>query len=57
MNKHGWGGFFAILACRFHKYQPCDSKICLLPASVPVEWQFQIVSLDRQRAPHDIHHK
>jgi len=28
-----------------------------LPASVPVEWQFQIVPLDRQRAPEDIRHK
>jgi len=30
---------------------------CFLPASVPVEWQFQIVPLDRQRAPEDIRHK
>jgi len=28
-----------------------------LPASVPVEWQFRIVPLDRQRAPEDIRHK
>jgi len=39
------------------EYQACDSKICFLPASVPVEWQFQIVPLDRQRAPEDIRHK
>lgn len=38
-------------------YQACDSKICFLPASVPVEWQFQILPLDRQRAPEDIRHK
>jgi AhpC/TSA family/Disulphide bond corrector protein DsbC len=38
------------------EYQACDSKICFLPASVPVEWQFQIVPLDRQRAPEDIRH-
>src|SRR5579864_2738821 len=31
------------------EYQACDSKICFLPASVPVEWQFQILALDRQR--------
>jgi len=39
------------------EYQACDSKICFLPASVPVEWQFQIVPLDRQRAPEDIRHR
>jgi peroxiredoxin len=39
------------------EYQACDSKICFLPASVPVEWQFRIVPLDRQRAPEDIRHK
>jgi peroxiredoxin len=39
------------------EYQVCDSKICFLPASVPVEWQFTIVPLDRQRAPEDIRHK
>lgn len=38
-------------------YQACDSKICYLPASVPVEWQFQILPLDRQRAPEDVRHK
>jgi peroxiredoxin len=38
-------------------YQACDSKICYLPASVPVEWQLQIMALDRQRAPEDIRHK
>jgi peroxiredoxin len=39
------------------EYQACDSKICFLPASVPVEWQFQILPLDHQRAPEDIRHK
>jgi peroxiredoxin len=39
------------------EYQACDSKICFLPASAPVEWQFQILPLDRQRAPEDIRHK
>jgi peroxiredoxin len=39
------------------EYQACDSKICFLPASVPVEWHLQIVPLDRQRAPEDIRHK
>ena len=39
------------------EYQACDSKICFLPTSVPVEWQFQILPLDRQRAPEDIRHK
>lgn len=39
------------------EYQACDSKICFLPASVPVTWNLQIVPLDRQRAPDDIRHK
>ncbi|HEV2521551.1 MAG TPA: redoxin domain-containing protein [Candidatus Acidoferrales bacterium] len=39
------------------EYQACDSKICFLPASAPVEWQLQILPLDRQRAPEDIRHK
>lgn len=39
------------------EYQACDSKICFLLASVPVEWQLRIVPLDRQRAPEDIRHK
>jgi len=39
------------------EYQACDSKICFLPATVPVEWLLQIVPLDRQRAPEDIRHK
>jgi hypothetical protein len=38
-------------------YQACDSKICYLPASVPVKWQVQVLPLDRQRAPEDIRHK
>jgi len=39
------------------EYQACDSKICFLPATVPLEWQLQILPLDRQRAPEDIRHK
>jgi peroxiredoxin len=39
------------------EYQACDSKICYLPESMPLEWHFQIVPLDRQRAPEDIRHK
>ena len=39
------------------EYQACDSKICFLPTSVPVQWQLQIVPLDRQRAPENIRHK
>ncbi|MGH9678464.1 MAG: peroxiredoxin family protein [Candidatus Acidiferrales bacterium] len=39
------------------EYQACDSKICFLPASVPVSWTLQVVPLDRQRAPEDIRHK
>ena len=39
------------------EYQACDSKICFLPTSVPVQWQLQILPLDRQRAPENIQHK
>ncbi|PYR88780.1 MAG: hypothetical protein DMG19_08220 [Acidobacteria bacterium] len=39
------------------EYQACDSKICFTPASVPVQWQLQVLPLDRQRAPEDIQHK
>lgn len=38
-------------------YQACDSKVCFLPASVPVRWQLQVLPLDRQRAPQDIRHR
>ena len=39
------------------EYQACDSKICFLPTSVPIEWKLQILPLDRVRAPEDIRHK
>jgi len=39
------------------QYQACDSKICFLPASIPVQWQLQVLPLDRQRAPEEIRHK
>jgi hypothetical protein len=39
------------------EYQACDSRICFLPASVPVQWQLQILPLDRQRAPDAMQHK
>jgi len=38
-------------------YQACDQKICYLPTSVPVQWQVQVLPLDRQRAPEEIRHK
>jgi peroxiredoxin len=39
------------------EYQACDSKICFLPVSVPIEWKLQVLPLDRQRAPEEIRHK
>ena len=39
------------------EYQACDSKICFLPTSVPVQWQLQVLPLDRQRSPEEIRHK
>jgi len=38
-------------------YQACDSKVCFLPSSVAVQWQLQVLPLDRQRAPEDIRHR
>ncbi len=47
-----------MVAIKAHlEYQACDSKICFLPATVPLEWQLQVLPLDRQRAPEDIRHK
>ncbi len=39
------------------EYQACDSKICFLPATAPLEWHLEIMPLDRQRAPEEIRHK
>jgi AhpC/TSA family/Thiol:disulfide interchange protein DsbD, N-terminal len=38
-------------------YQACDSKICYLPASVPIKWDLRVLSLDHQRAPEVIRHQ
>jgi hypothetical protein len=38
-------------------YQACDSKTCFLPTSVPIQWQVDVLPLDRQRAPENIRHK
>ena len=38
-------------------YQACDSKTCFLPTSAPIQWQVQVLPLDRQRAPENIRHK
>ena len=39
------------------RYQACDHKTCFLPNGVPVDWQLQVLPLDRQRAPEEIRHK
>lgn len=39
------------------RYQACDKTTCYLPTSVPVQWQLQVLPLDRQRAPEAIRHK
>ena len=39
------------------EYQACDSKICFIPTSIPVQWQVQVLPLDRQRAPEAMQHK
>jgi hypothetical protein len=39
------------------EYQACNSKICFLPESVPVQWHLRVLPLDRERAPEAIRHK
>jgi AhpC/TSA family/Disulphide bond corrector protein DsbC len=39
------------------RYQACDHKTCFLPNTVPVDWQLQVLPLDRERAPEEIRHK
>jgi AhpC/TSA family/Disulphide bond corrector protein DsbC len=39
------------------EYQACNSETCFLPASVPVQWRFLLLPLDRRRAPESIQHK
>ena len=39
------------------RYQACDDRKCYLPESVPLEWHFQFVGLDRQRVPAELQHK
>ena len=55
-NSLGTDGKTFTITGKF-SYQACDSKICFLPTSVPVQWQLQVLPLDRQRAPEDIRHK
>jgi hypothetical protein len=38
-------------------YQACDKTMCYLPTSVSVQWQLQVLPLDRTRAPEEIRHK
>lgn len=38
-------------------YQACDQRICYPPTSVPVQWQVNVMPLDRQRSPEAIQHK
>jgi hypothetical protein len=39
------------------EYQACDKTMCFAPTSEPVEWQLQVLPLDRVRAPVNIRHK
>jgi hypothetical protein len=39
------------------RYQACDKRICYPPTSVPVNWQLNVIPLDRQRSPEAIQHK
>ncbi len=55
-NSLGTSGKTVTIAGKI-EYQACDRKVCFLPASVPVQWQLQVMPLDRQRAPENIRHK
>jgi hypothetical protein len=33
------------------RYQACDDKICYLPVSIPLKWNFRVGALDMQRVP------
>ena len=39
------------------EYQACDSETCFLPTSVPIQWRFRALPLDRRRAPENMQHK
>jgi hypothetical protein len=39
------------------EYQACDKTTCFPPTSVPVQWQLQVVPLDRTRVPEDLRRK
>jgi peroxiredoxin len=38
-------------------YQPCTSKVCFPPTSVPVAWTVGLKQLDRERVPENLQHK
>lgn len=38
-------------------YQPCTSKVCFPPTSVPVAWTIGLKQLDRERVPAALQHK
>lgn len=39
------------------KYQACDKATCYMPASVPVNWEVQVIPLDFQRSTDAIQHR
>jgi hypothetical protein len=39
------------------RYQPCDTRVCYPPGSVPVSWRLQVSPLDLKRSPEAIQHK
>ena len=55
-NSLGGDGKTLLINGMLH-YQACDSKTCFLPNAVPVQWQVNVLPLDRQRAPEDLQHK
>jgi hypothetical protein len=39
------------------RYQACTEKLCFPPQNVPLEWEFQMESFDRERVPDQLRRK
>jgi len=39
------------------RYQACDDRECYVPETVPLEWRFHFVPLERERVPADLQRK
>lgn len=39
------------------RYQACDDRECYLPQTVPLDWQFHLAPLERERVPEELQRK